>query len=184
MHSHNQLYTYTRRNIVDTIMTNEIQFFRKIYLSHFIRNATKGLRKGYCVRGELETEQKLQHIDPPALLAIAAHLSCSDGLLNRGPWDLVLTLRTATTDSKLWSPTNSLPVPPGLYLSLTSTCFLWRQNSHSIQPVDSQGYPLISSTGCTCYLHRCISYLTARPGRRSICYTCNHTHASPLVYGH
>ena len=26
-----------------------------------------------------------------------------------------------------------------------------------------------SSTGCTCYLHWCISILTARPGRRSIC---------------
>ena len=39
------------------------QFFRKIYLSHFIR---KWLRKGnerLCMRGELETEQKLQHID-------------------------------------------------------------------------------------------------------------------------
>ena len=32
-----------------------------------------------------------------------------------------------------------------------------RHNSHSIRPVDSQGCPLISSTGCTCYLHRCIS---------------------------
>ena len=36
------------------------QFFGKIYLSHFIQNGTKAL----CVRGELETEQKLQHIDP------------------------------------------------------------------------------------------------------------------------
>ena len=44
-----------------------------------------------------------------------------------------------------------------------------RYNSHSIPPVDSQGHPLISSTGCTCYLHKCISHLTARPGRRSIC---------------
>ena len=42
----------------------QTHFFRKIYLSHFIRNGTKGLRKGYCVRGELETEQRLQHIDP------------------------------------------------------------------------------------------------------------------------
>ena len=32
-----------------------------------------------------------------------------------------------------------------------------RHNSHSIQPLDSQGRPLISSTGCTCYLHWCIS---------------------------
>ena len=36
------------------------QFFRKIYLSLYL----KGLPKGYCVRGELETEQRLQHIDP------------------------------------------------------------------------------------------------------------------------
>ena len=36
------------------------QFFRKIYLSLY----SKGLRKGYCVRGELENEQRLKHIDP------------------------------------------------------------------------------------------------------------------------
>ena len=29
-------YSYAHRNIVNTIMTNETQFFRKIYLSHFI----------------------------------------------------------------------------------------------------------------------------------------------------
>ena len=40
------------------------QFFRKIYLSHFIRKVTKGLRKGYCVRGELETEQNCNILTP------------------------------------------------------------------------------------------------------------------------
>ena len=39
---------------------------------------------------------------------------------------------------------------------------LWASYLHPIQPVHSQGYTLISSTGCTCYLHRCIFYLTAR----------------------
>ena len=39
--------SYACRNIVNTIMTQETQFFRKIYLSHFIRNCTRGLRKGY-----------------------------------------------------------------------------------------------------------------------------------------
>ena len=86
-------------------------------------------------------------------------------------WELVLTPRTGTTDFKLCLQTDWLPVAPGLYNYLTSTCFLWRHNSHSVQTVDCQGYPPISSTGCTCYLHRCISHLTARPGRRSICYT-------------
>ena len=33
------------------------QFFRKIYLSHFIRNGCERVAKGLCVRGELETEQ-------------------------------------------------------------------------------------------------------------------------------
>ena len=44
-----------------------------------------------------------------------------------------------------------------------------RHNSHSIQPLDSQGRPLISSTGYTCYLHRSISLLTVWPGQSSIC---------------
>ena len=43
LHSYNQQYSYACRNIVNTIMTNETQFFRKIFLSHFIRNGTKGL---------------------------------------------------------------------------------------------------------------------------------------------
>ena len=56
------------------------QLFRKLYPSLY----SKGLRKGYCVRGELETEQRLQHIDP-TLLAIGAFVSRSPGLHNRGP---------------------------------------------------------------------------------------------------
>ena len=39
-----------------------------------------------------------------------------------------------------------------------------RHNSHSIQPFDSQGRPLISSTGCTCYLHKCISSFDSLAG--------------------
>ena len=40
----------------------------------------------------------------------------------------------------------------GLYNCLTPTCFLWASHLHPIQPVYSQGYTLISSTGCTCSL--------------------------------
>ena len=39
-----------------------------------------------------------------------------------------------------------------------------RHNSHSIQPFDSQGCPLISSTRFTCYLHRCISSFDSLAG--------------------
>ena len=106
---------------------------------------------------------ELQHIDPPTLLAITAFLSRSPGLLNRGPWgpslcwDMVLipasSLQLIWTSYRLgyiiiWRPPTSSE----------------RHISHSIQPVDSQGYPPISSTGCTCYLHRCISYFNSSAG--------------------
>ena len=150
------------------------QFFRKIYLSLY----SKGLRKGYERVIVWEVSWRLNKTAtywPPALLAVAVLLSRSDGLFNRepgGPASVGSGSHSSNwnTDFKLWSPTNWLPVAPGLYNYLSSTCFLWRHNSHSIQPIDSQGIPPISSTGCTCYLHRCISQLTARPGRRSICY--------------
>ena len=73
-------------------------------------------------------------------------------------WDMVLT--PASSLQLIW-----LPVAPGLYNYLTPTCLLWASHLYSIQPVDSQGYCLISSTGCTCYLYRCISHLTAWPGQ-------------------
>ena len=47
------------------------------YSSHFIERVV-------CER-ELETEQRLQHIDPRTLMAITAFLSRSPGLLNQGP---------------------------------------------------------------------------------------------------
>ena len=42
------------------------------------------LKRVVCER-EFETEQRLQHIEPPSLLATTAFLSRSPGLLNRGP---------------------------------------------------------------------------------------------------
>ena len=50
------------------------------------------------------------------------------------------------------SPTNWTSCRTGLYHCLTPTCFLWASHLHPIQTVHSQGYTLISSTGCTCSL--------------------------------
>ena len=152
-------------------MMNETQFFRKIYLSHFIRNGMKGL----CVRGELETEQRLQHIDPQ-LFWLLQHfflvlLGCSTG----GPWgpssQSGAGSHVGILSPKLWLQLTRTSCGTRLYNCLMSTCFLWASHLHPIQPVHSQGYPLISLTGCTCYLHRYISYVRAQLGRRSICYT-------------
>ena len=109
--------------------------------------------KGLCVRGELETEQNCKILTLPTLLAITTFLSRSPGLLNREPggpslcWDMVLipafTLQLIWTSCRrgyiiIWHPTTSCEC----------------HNLHSVQPFNSQGCPLISSTGCTCYLHR------------------------------
>ena len=149
---HLQLYTYTRGNKINQ-NDERTHFFRKIYLSHFIRNGCERVTKGSCVRGELETEQTATYW-PPVPLSLAALLSRSAGLLNRGSWVpigpcWVLVLSTASylqlTDSKLTEPICG----PGLYNCLTPPCFLWASHLYPIQPVHSQGYTLISSTGCT-----------------------------------
>ena len=54
---------YACGNIVNMIMTNEHTSLEK-YTSYSLFEM---VAKGLCVRGELETEQRLQHIDPQYL---------------------------------------------------------------------------------------------------------------------
>ena len=122
------------------------QFFWKIYLSLYSKGFER-VTKGFICERWVGDWTELQHIDLPTLLAIAAFLFRSPG-----------------SHSSIFFPTNWLPVTPGLYNCLTPTCFLWASHLHSIQPVNSQGYPLISSTRCTCYLHRYISYFDSSVG--------------------
>ena len=51
-----------------------------------------------------------------------------------------------------WLQTHWTSCRIGLYHCLMPTCFLWASHLHPIQSVYSQGYTLISSTGCTCSL--------------------------------
>ena len=95
LHSHNH-DTYTRWNIVNTIMTNEHTSLEK-YTSHTL---FKMVVKGLCVRDELEAEQTATYW-PPVPLSLAALLCRSTGLLNRGSWGpmaffWVLVLSTAS----------------------------------------------------------------------------------------
>ena len=49
---------------------------------------------------------------------------------------------------------------------------VWRSPaSVSVTSALNSTHPQSRLSPDICYLHRCISYLTARPGRRSICYT-------------
>ena len=137
------------------------------------------------MRSELETEQNC-NILTPILMAITAFLSRSPGLLNQrpggpaslgdgphfsifSPTDLRLWTPTATAQSGAWgsplqgagslysilSPTNSNFLLTELYYCFTPTQF----NLLTFKVI-----PLIPSTGCTCYLHRCISYFNSSAG--------------------
>ena len=154
-----QLYTYTCGNKINN---NDVRtyFLRKIYLSYFIRNGCERVAKGLCVRGELDTEQTATYW-PQIPLSLAALLSRSAGPLNRGSWGPIALCWVLVLSTAPYLQLTDPVFGTGLYNFLTPTCFLWASHLHPIQSVHSQY--LISSTGCTCYLHWCISYLIARP---------------------
>ena len=70
--------------------------------------------KGLCVRGELDTEQTATYW-PPVPLSLAALLSRSAGLLNRGSIALswILVLSTASYRQLYWLQLTELPVALG-----------------------------------------------------------------------
>ena len=72
-------------------------------------------------------------------------------------WDMVLI--PASSLQLIWTSCRR-----GYIIIWRAPASCEHHNSHSIQPVDSQCYPQISSTGCTCYLHRCISYFDSLAG--------------------
>ena len=147
------IHMHACRNISNTIRTSGHGSLEK-YTSHFIERVV-------CER-ELETEQRLQHIDPPAPPAKAVRL------FQPGTWGPSLSAESwfQQLDLEHWLQALNSNCLTSCLTRVISLFYV-----HSIQPVDSQGYLLISSTGCTCYLHRCISHLTAWSGRRSICNT-------------
>ena len=93
-------------------MTNEHTSLEKIYLSHFIRNGYERIAKGLCVRGELETEQTASY-RPPVPLSLAALLSRSAGLLNRGSWGPIALCWVMVLSTASYVQLTELLVAPG-----------------------------------------------------------------------
>ena len=139
-------YIYTCRNIT-TQWRRATQFFRKIYLSLFL--------KGLCV-----TEQNC-NILTPTLMAITAFLSHSPGLLNSGTCSSFQHLLSS------WSK---------LQMVWTSCCrgyiIIWRplfflrasQFLTQFNPSTVKVVSWYSSTRCSYYLHSCISYFDSLAG--------------------
>ena len=122
------------------------------------------------MRGELETEQNC-NILTLTLMAITEFLTRSPGLLDReygglpGTWSSVQHLLSNYNCSILLlgagslycilSPTNSNLLCTEFYYCFTPTQF----NLSTVKVI-----PLKPSTGCTCYLHWCISYFDCSGG--------------------
>ena len=106
---------------------------------------------------ELETEQNC-NILTLTLLAIIAFLSCSPVLLNRG-----LVLSTASFLQLVWAPTDWTSCALR-YIIVRRTPSCGRHKSHSFNPSTVKVIFWYSSTGCTCYLHRCISHFDSFAG--------------------
>ena len=129
-----------------TIMT---QFFRKIYLSHFIRN---GCERVMCERW-VGDWTNCNILTPSSFVFSSTSFSFC--------WDAQSgVLRAHSPLLGVGSLYNILSPTPWLQLTepvcgnrlcncLTLTCFLWASHLHPFQPVHSQAYYLISTTGCT-----------------------------------
>ena len=147
---------YILKHNDDTIRTSGHSSLEK-YTSHFIERVVSERWVGDWT--------ELQHMTPP-------NSSGYNGISFPFSWAAqpgVQPLLGHGSHSSIFFPTDLNFLSLELIWHLPTSCE--RHNSHLIQPVDSQAYPPISSTGCTCYLHWCIFHLTARPGRRSICNT-------------
>ena len=130
-----------------------IHFLKNIYHSHFIRN---GCERVMCERW-VGDWTNCNILTPSSFVFSSTSFSfcwaAQSGVQRaysplQGAGSLYSILSPTLTDSNLTEPVCG----PGLYNYLTPNCFLWASHLHPIQLVHSQGYTLISSTGCTCSL--------------------------------
>ena len=157
----NYTYTYPCRNVYNIIEN---------YTSHFIE-------KG-CVWEGVGYRTKTVTYWPPQLsgyhsLFFPFSWAAQPGCLGAQP------LLRHGSHSNIFSPTDLNFLSPGLYNNLTPTYFLWAsQFSHSVQPLDSQGCPLISwylRPDAPVIYTGAFLLLTAWLGQRSICNSmCGH----------
>ena len=108
------IYIYTCRNIINN-NDERTDFFRKIYLSHFMQ---KGCKRVVCERW-VEDGIETATYWPQVSLTIAALLPHSAGLLNRGP--------------------KGLSVAPGYIIVWRSPASRGRRNCTDFNPFTGQG---------------------------------------------
>ena len=150
LYTHMQMHAETSRRNKD----ERTQFFRK-YIS-------PTLLKGFWVRGSWRPNKdcnilssQLFWLSQPFIPVLMVY--STGGLGPSLCWDIVLI--PASSLQLIWTSCRWCYI---IIWRAPTSCE--RHNSYSIQPLDSQGRPLISSSGCTCYSHRCISSFDSLAG--------------------
>ena len=185
LYNHNQQYIHIyMQKYIQHSNDERIQFFRKIYLSLYSKRVRKGYEGYYCLRGEFETEQRLQHIDPQLSRLsqpfFPVLLSCSTGgmgaqlLLGHG------------SHSSIFSPTNLNFLSPGLYNNLTSTYFL-RASQFALNSTPRQSRSLPDIFDRMHLLFTQVHFFFWQLGRvggqyATILFTINHLFAHSLMF--
>ena len=130
-------------------MTNEHTSLEKIYLSHFIlERVAKWLRKGWCWWEVCWRLTESATYWPQAPVTIAALLSHSDGLLNRGPEGRSPLSGAGSHSAGILSPTAS-----GTHCLELTICLLRTPTDPSVAP----GYIIVCRPPASCgrtHLHR------------------------------
>ena len=122
------------------------------YTSHIIWKGSKGLQKVLLCERWVGDWTELQHIDPHSY----GHIGVSFPFFwaaERGAWWPSLS---GTWSSFQYLLSNSLELPVRRVILLF---YATQFNLSTVKVI-----PLIPSTGCTCYLHRCISYFDSSAG--------------------
>ena len=134
---YNYTYTYICGNIINN-NDERTHFFRKIYLSHFIR---KGCERVVCERwvGN-RTDCNILTSSPSDYSSTSSSLcwAAQPGVLRDQAlcWELVLTASNCKSNPNCnWLQLTRTVCGTGLYNCLTSTCFPWASQSHRIQPI-------------------------------------------------
>ena len=163
MYTHIQMYAEHN----DAIKTSGHSSWEK-YTSHFIERGRKGYEGYYCVWEGVGDWTELQHIDPHS----HGHNSVSFPFSRAAQpeaWGPSLS-GTWSSFQHLLSNWPELTVAGVIYNNLMPTYFLWASQFHTqFNPSTVKAAPdlLISSTGCTCYLNRCISSFNSLAGLKA-----------------
>ena len=148
----------------DTIKTSDTVLLEK-YTTHFIWKGSKGLLKVLLWEG-VGDRTDLQHIDPHSYGLNSVFFPFS-WAAQPGGWGPSLSGTCSSFQHLLsnWSDqTDRTSSAPSYIIVRHPPSSCGRHKSHSFNSSTVKVISWYSLTGCTCYLHRCISYFDSLTG--------------------